>query len=124
MKRLLACVMAVLLVFSMSGCAQDTSKQDAETVVTKYYDQLKKGEFDEATKLCTSDVSDDNEYVIITDSMDQMIEEMQLPLISTIHKIKKSKTLPISLRKIQSNNMYVAMKSKKTIRVSMMTKIK
>lgn len=34
MKRLLACVMAVLLVFSMSGCAQDTSKQDAETVVT------------------------------------------------------------------------------------------
>lgn len=42
MKRLLACVMAVLLVFSMSGCAQDTSKQDAETVVTKYYDQLKK----------------------------------------------------------------------------------
>lgn len=42
MKRLLACVMAVLLVFSMSGCAQDTFKQDAETVVTKYYDQLKK----------------------------------------------------------------------------------
>lgn len=42
----------------------------------KYYDQLKKGEFDEATKLCTSDVSDDNEYGIITDSMDQMIEEM------------------------------------------------
>lgn len=76
MKRLLACVMAVLLVFSMSGCAQDTSIQDAETVVTKYYDQLKKGEFDEATKLCTSDVSDDNEYGIITDSMDQMIEEM------------------------------------------------
>lgn len=76
MKRIFTSLLAMVLVFSMIGCARDTSKQDAQAVVTQYYAALKKGDYKAATKLYTSDVDDGNEFKKISEAMDEMSTQM------------------------------------------------
>lgn len=71
MKRLFAGLLAMTMVLGLSGCT-DTTAQDAKNVVSEFYDDLQKGDYESAQKLYVEDADADQDLSSLIEAMDEL----------------------------------------------------